>query len=125
MNWYWNLSDLLLEEHKIDEGSLAGLRSELEKRIINLYKALLIYQIKSVCSYYRNQALVFLQDIIKLADWDGNLNSIKDNENALRQDSQEYNTQQIRFFLEQLLDTAKNQEVRLLQDIHQALQEQA
>ena len=121
MDWYWNLSNLLLKENIVDGGSSTGLRCELEKRIVDLYKALLSYQMKSVCAYYRNQGLVFLRDVIKLDNWDGNLKSVQDAENAVRQDSDVYNTQQIRSNLEQLVDIAKNQETKLLQDIHRAL----
>lgn len=60
-----------------------------------------------------------------LGGWDGNLKSVKDAENAVRQYSRKYNTQQIRSYLEQRLDTAKKQEVNLLQDIRQVLYEQA
>ena len=108
----------------VDGGSSAGLKRELEKRIVDLYKALLSYQMRSVCSYYRNQFLGSLRDVIKLDDWDGNLKDVQDAENAVRQDSDAYNTQQIRFHLEQLVDNAKSQQTKLLQDIYQALQEQ-
>jgi hypothetical protein len=124
MHWYWNMSSLLLKENMVDEGSSTGLKHELEKRIVDLYKVLLSYQIRSVCSYYRNQFLISLRDVIKLDDWDGNLKSVQDAENAVRQDSDAYNTQQIRSHLEQLVDNAKNQQTKLLQNIYQALQEQ-
>lgn len=64
MDWYWNLPNLLRQESIVEKGTSAGVRFELEKRIIDLYKVLLIYQMKSICSYYRNQNHVFLQDII-------------------------------------------------------------
>lgn len=67
----------------------------------------------------------FLQDIIKLGNQDSNPKSVKDAENTVQKDSRVYNTQQIRFYLEQLLDTTKNQEISLLQGIHQVLQEHA
>jgi hypothetical protein len=95
MNWYWNLSGLLLQENIVDGGSSEGLRYQLEIRIIDLYKALLTYQ------------------------------SVQDAENLVRQYSDAYNTQQIRFYLQQLVDTAKNQETKLLQDVHRVLQDQA
>jgi len=108
----------------VDGGSSTELRFELEKRIVDLYKALLLYQIKSVYSCYQNQGIILFQDIIKLDDWDGNLKSVQDAENAVRQDSDAYNTLKIRSCLEQLVDTTKNQETKLLQDIHQLLQDQ-
>jgi hypothetical protein len=32
MDWYWNLSSLLLKENTVDGGSSRGLRHELQKR---------------------------------------------------------------------------------------------
>jgi hypothetical protein len=124
MHWYWNMSSLLLKENMVNEGSSPGLKRELEKRIVDLYKVLLSYQMRSVCSYYRNQFLGSLRDVVKLDDWDGNLKNVQDAENAVRQDSDAYNAQQIRSHLEQLVDNAKSQQTKLLQDIYQALQEQ-
>ena len=54
MEWYWNLSDVQFEENVVDIRSLVGLQGRLEEHIIGLYKGLLLYQIKSVLSYYRN-----------------------------------------------------------------------
>ena len=68
MDWYWKLSSLLLTENRVDAGSSVALRNELEKRIVDLYKALLSYQVKSVCSYYRKQYLVFFHDMVMLDD---------------------------------------------------------
>ena len=79
---------------------------------------------KSVCSYYQNQAIVIFRDIIKFDDWNSNLKTVQDAENALRQDSHQYNTEQIKSSLEQLVDIARTKETTLLQDIHKALQDQ-
>ena len=116
MNWYWNLSDLLLEDSFNGE-SYKGLRSELKAQIVDLYKALLLYQMKSVMSYYHNRGLVILRDIIKLDDWDGNLKSIQGVETTFYQDCKLYNSQQISYHHEQ--------DTELLQNIHQSLQDQA
>ena len=72
MDWYWNLISIL-KENAVDDGASSDLRGELEKRITDLYKALLSYQMKSVCSYYRNQGLRFLHSLILPDDWDGRL----------------------------------------------------
>jgi len=42
MDWYWNLSSLLLDENRAP-GKSAGLKGELEKRIVALYKKLFTY----------------------------------------------------------------------------------
>ena len=125
MHWYWELSSLLLKENLVDGDPSKGLRYELKQRIVDLYKTLLSYEMKSVCSYYQNQTIVILRDIIKLDDWNGNLSTVRDAENALRQDSHQYNTEQIKSSLEQLVDIAKTKEITLLQDIHNALQDQS
>jgi len=124
MKWYCELSILLLKENTVDVETSAGVRSELEQRVIELYQALLLYLIKSVGSYYRNRFIAFLRDTIKLDDWNGSLQSVEVAENAIRQDSYAYTTQQISHRLEQLLDIAKNRESRLLQDIYCLLQQQ-
>ncbi|OCK96437.1 uncharacterized protein K441DRAFT_430711, partial [Cenococcum geophilum 1.58] len=91
MEWYWNLSNIQFEENVVDIRSLVGLRDRLEKHIIDLYKALLLYQIKSVLSYYRNQGFDFLRNLFKSDDWDGSLKSVRDAEDIFRQDLAVYN----------------------------------
>jgi len=56
MDWYSRLTDNLLRRDNIkDDEPLEKVYLELEKRILDLYKALLFYQIKSVYYYYRYQ----------------------------------------------------------------------
>ncbi|KAL6823484.1 hypothetical protein V8C40DRAFT_280153 [Trichoderma camerunense] len=43
-------------------GGTAGIQQELHAKLIDL-----------ICSYYRHRALIFLGDLIKLDDWEGNL----------------------------------------------------
>jgi hypothetical protein len=57
MDWYWSLSSSLLEDPADHGGELSGARRELENQIVDLYRGLLSYQVKSVCSYYRNRSL--------------------------------------------------------------------
>ncbi|KAK3946807.1 hypothetical protein QBC32DRAFT_387713 [Pseudoneurospora amorphoporcata] len=107
MNWYWSLSNSLLKDptnnptNNISE--LSRMRGELENQIVDLYKALLSYQIKSVCAYYRNRGLVFLRDIVKLDDWNADLGAIQDAEKCFRDDSQTYTAQQVTSHLNQLV----------------------
>lgn len=76
MGWYWDLSSRLFKERGPNDESYAGLRSGLEEQLIHLYRELLSYQMKSVCSYYRNRGLVFLKDLVQLHGWDGQMNDI-------------------------------------------------
>ncbi|KAF7554441.1 hypothetical protein G7Z17_g2906 [Cylindrodendrum hubeiense] len=119
MDWYWNLAGLLLDENR-SASSSAGLRDELEKHIIQLYKKLLLYQMKSICIYHRNQAMVFLRDMFKLDDWSGQLTDITDAEVAVRKDSQQFNTEQIKSHLQVIAEAAASQESKL-EDIHSVL----
>ncbi|KAN0071270.1 WD40-repeat-containing domain protein [Elaphomyces granulatus] len=128
MDWYWNLSALFFKEDT-DNNSPAGLREQLGKRVVDLYKELLLYQVKSVCSYYRNRWLALLRDIIKLDDWDGGLQGVQRAEKAFELDSNVYINQETRSNLQELVKIAKDKEVKLrqelvlLRDINQALQD--
>ncbi|KAN0080741.1 hypothetical protein V8E54_003945 [Elaphomyces granulatus] len=123
MDWYWNLSALLFKEDT-DDNCSAGLREQLGKRVVDLYKELLLYQVKTVCSYYRNRWLALFRDIIKLDGWDGGLQGVQRAEKAFELDSNAYNNQEIRSNLQELVKIAKDKEVKLLRDINQALQDQ-
>ncbi|KAN0075115.1 WD40 repeat-like protein [Elaphomyces granulatus] len=118
MDWYWNLSTLLFKEDT-DDNCCTGLREQLGKRVVDLYKELLLYQVKTVCSYYRNRWLALLRDIIKLDDWDGGLQGVQRAEEAFERDSNVY----IQSNLKELVKIANEKEVKLLRDINQALQD--
>lgn len=57
MDWYGELSQLLLKENTVDGGISANLCSKLEGRIVDLYGLLLSYLMKSVCACYQNRVL--------------------------------------------------------------------
>lgn len=76
---------------------------------------------KSVCSYYKNQGLVWLRNTINLDDWDGQLQGVKSAEDAVQVDSDTY----IKFQSKDLLSALvrKGQEgQKILGDLHQTLQ---
>ena len=85
MSWYWNLASLILDGAKSDRPTEL-LLEDLEERILSLYKKLLLYQMRSSCLYYRNWAVILLRDTVKLDDWAGTLEEIKEAENNLRKD---------------------------------------
>ncbi|KAL2145028.1 hypothetical protein VTI28DRAFT_8128 [Corynascus sepedonium] len=116
MDWYWSLSRSLLKDLPDHASEFSTLRSELEKQIIDLYKALRLYQIKSACSYYRNRGLVFLRDMIKLDNWDADLRDIRDAENCFLNDAQAYAAQQATSHLEHLVSHVINQEVQQMSE---------
>ncbi|KAK6703752.1 hypothetical protein SNK04_013687 [Fusarium graminearum] len=94
MGWYSSLWRSLMREPSGDSHEPSEVRRKLENLIVDLYKALFLYQIKSVYFYYRQAGLVFLRDIAKLDNWDGNVNAILDAENSFQKYSEELATSQ-------------------------------
>lgn len=121
MDWYWELSSLVLKDNI--EPDQRGLRGELEQKVTQLYAQLLLYQMTSVCSYYRRRFSVFVRDLAKLDNWDSKLNDIKDAEADLQKDMNLHNTLDIRKKLEKIAETAKSQDTKLGRIIS-AVQEQ-
>ncbi|KAK7427291.1 hypothetical protein QQZ08_006227 [Neonectria magnoliae] len=84
MEWYWNLSRLLVDEKT---GMDTAMKGQLEKSIIRLYQKLLLYQMKSAYTYRRKRISVIFRDALKLDDWQGKLDEIKDAEATLRKEA--------------------------------------
>lgn len=105
-DWYWNLSSLLLEESHEEHTELRG---ELEKHIVSLYKSLLSYQMRTICSCYRHRLAAFLRDTIKLDDWEGAVKSIRDAEQVVQRDIDTYSTEHIKHSLRTTAERAKSQ----------------
>src|ERR1700761_271302 len=124
MDWYCSLSDEILKENNIrsTSESLDTTRLKLRGGIVSLYKALLLYQMKSVCAYYRNQFLDFLRNIINMDSWDDSLKGIKDEEASLRILSEQYNQQQNTSLLDKLVSDSGNN-LEALNRIQDTLQE--
>ncbi|KAG8664318.1 uncharacterized protein FPOAC1_013656 [Fusarium poae] len=101
IEWYWNLVSLLLDENKAEQSSV-GLR------------------MKSVCIYYRNSAVVIGRDMLKLDDWAGQFSEIKEAEDAVQRDMEQYNTEESKIRLQKIAKTASAIEMKL-QDIHAAI----
>ena len=124
MEWYCALTVHLLDDDSVkigDETHMAVLR-QLEENVLALYKALLLYQMKSVCCYYRHQGYVFLRALANLDDWDADLKTVNDAEETVRADWEQYNKIRGKNTLSQVLNRAQEMQ-RLLGDIQQTLQD--
>jgi hypothetical protein len=121
MEWYCALTEHLLDQHNIVAG-FGAIFHQLEDRILALYKALLLYQMKSVCSYYRNLILVVLRGLTNWDDWDGDIQDVTDAEAAVQMDSDQYNNQHTKNALGQLVKRAEEMG-RLLGDIRLDIRE--
>jgi hypothetical protein len=106
MDWYCALSEHLLEKDHVDD-SLKTIPPLLQERVIALYKALLLYQMKSVCSYYRHQGLVFLRALANWDDWDGCLDAVRDAEKSLLDDWGQFDSINAVSFRRELSDRAR------------------
>lgn len=113
MKWYSSLSKLLLEQTFEQDKRFTELRDQLASRILDLYKALLKYVIKSICAYYRNPALGFLRNLVKLDDWNGSLDELNIAEGYVKEAASEYGVRQANSYLELIfnmhLSTTQNE----------------
>ncbi|KAF7179749.1 hypothetical protein CNMCM7691_008799 [Aspergillus felis] len=81
---------------KVGEDNYEGVRDQLKSMLVKLYKALLLYQMKSVCSYYRNQVGEFLRQMLNLQDWDAALEDVRKAETAVENYLKQFTTLQMR-----------------------------
>ncbi|KAJ4285991.1 hypothetical protein N0V88_008178 [Collariella sp. IMI 366227] len=117
MDWYCALTEHLLNENNVAASKdFQTVLRQLEKSILFSQ-----YQMKSVCSYYRNQGLVFLRGLLNLDDWDGDLKGVVDAEAIVQNGIAQFSQEQTRTFLGELASRAEGMETRL-GDIHQTLQ---
>src|SRR5437762_13863671 len=79
MKWYSSLSKLLWND---DLEDLIELRDQLADRVLELYKSLLIYVMKTVLKNAR-PVLGILRDQFKLDDWQASLDDIEKAANAV------------------------------------------
>ncbi|KAL2884623.1 Vegetative incompatibility protein HET-E-1 [Ceratocystis lukuohia] len=102
--WYWNLAGLLLDENKSNTATVL-LRDGLEKNIVQLFQKLLEYQIRSICLYDRHKVVTAFRDALLIDDWASKLADIKEAENSVQGDMDQYNTQESRMKMNELNDT--------------------
>ncbi|KAL7938542.1 hypothetical protein V8C35DRAFT_319713 [Trichoderma chlorosporum] len=119
MSWYCALTEHLLnkENTTIGKDCFEKVMRTLEKEIIELYRALILYQMASAYSYYRNQGTVLLRGLANLDDWDGLLESIKKVEAIVEQMSAQYCREYEKSSLRQLVNSGQEIETQL-GDIH-------
>ncbi|KAL2131012.1 hypothetical protein VTI74DRAFT_5671 [Chaetomium olivicolor] len=123
MDWYCALTEHLLKKNNIAAGNdFQAVLRQLEKKIVKLYEALLLYQMRSVCSYYRNQGLVFLRGLLSLDDWDGDLKLVTDAEAAVEHDAAQYFREQTKTSLGELVKHAEGMKTQL-GNIHQDIRD--
>ncbi|KAK4197210.1 NACHT domain-containing protein, partial [Triangularia verruculosa] len=120
MDWYWSLTQPLLKRNETshDAGHLPQMKEQLGAQIVELYKALLSYQITFVCYCYRHRGYAFLRDLINLDDWENKMEEVVDVETRVRQSFKAYTALQMTMRLEELVTSQKtDQDKQCLQDL--------
>lgn len=120
MHWYAALTEYLLNTDNAD-ASFKSTLEQLEQKVTELYKAILLYQMKSVCSYYKHQGLVFLQTLLP-DKWVNDLATVQKVENDLLKDWDRYDKVWARKIKSEYLELTKSMESSLVV-IHQDLRE--
>ncbi|EXK38479.1 hypothetical protein FOMG_06060 [Fusarium oxysporum f. sp. melonis 26406] len=108
MEWYWNLANIILGAERANADA-SVLKSKLDSQRLSLLP---------------NWASVLLRDTLKLDDWAERLKDVKDAESNLRQDFEQYNTEEIKLWLSGIANIAKSQEA-LLENICASIQQEA
>ncbi|KAM0544911.1 hypothetical protein ACHAO7_008570 [Fusarium culmorum] len=86
---YMSLSDYLVD----DNGLQSDLHRKLEKDTVELYKALLSYQIKSIYCFHKNELKRFFRNVFKIDDWSSQLDAIKAAETLVWEDVNKFQNQ--------------------------------
>jgi hypothetical protein len=124
MDWYCALTEHLLNKNNIMTGteSFQEVIEQLEKAVAQLYRALLLHQMKTVCSYYRKRGIGFLRALANLDDWDGDLAHVKSAEVVVQEYSEQHYREYQKSSLRQLVDSGFEMD-KHLGNIHQDLRE--
>ena len=115
MEWYYAITGHLLDKDGLGAGleSFESSRMLLESKAHLLYKSILLYQMRSVCSYYQNQTKTFFKAIAGLDDWDGSLRGVRDTEKGLLDDWERYDASKASTLRGELVNYAKGAEEQL------------
>ena len=119
MKWYSSLTKILHQEAAKSNDNLIELREILAERVLDLYKTILQYVIKTVCAHHRNQGLVFLRGMVKWDDWEGSLNGVNEAEKTVKAAADEIDIRQTRTYLEILVNMHQDRsDEELLRDCY-------
>ncbi|KAK9849582.1 hypothetical protein MYU51_014179 [Penicillium brevicompactum] len=124
IQWYCELTEHMLSRENIviSNRSYEKVLERLEVTVVEMYKALLLYQMKSACSYYQSQGWTFIRNIVSYDDWKGQLDGVKEAEKAVEDDSKHYNKLRAQGQLEDIARNGKGT-LEVLTGVHETLRE--
>ena len=124
MKWYSSLTSVLYQQSPNEGEHFGKLREQLAEQILDLYKVLLGYIIKTVCAHYRNLAFHIARDLLKLDDWTGALDEVKKAVDSVKDTFGQFNSTQTNVHLKEMRDLqaseAEHKRVQQLFDIDMA-----
>lgn len=91
------------------------IQSSMETDLIRLYKTLLEYQIRSVCSHHHTWLRNAGINLLKINNWEAKLESIQKEERLLNHNMKQYNSEMVKHNLQALLKNAQSQEETLVE----------
>ncbi|KAF3076728.1 hypothetical protein CFAM422_001367 [Trichoderma lentiforme] len=79
MKWYWSLSsDLFHGDGSLrDNNDVSNTQNVILSRLVGLYKEIILFQVKSICSFYRNRWLQLIRDFVIKDNWNDSLKEIR------------------------------------------------
>ncbi|KAL8825037.1 MAG: hypothetical protein Q9191_004658 [Dirinaria sp. TL-2023a] len=116
MGWYSELSALVFDDGGTYATSLAGIQTQLESRVVDLFEQVILFLVKSVCSCFKNRISTVLRDLLKLDDWNGSLKGVEDAEISVRRDYSVLDIQDVRFKLEGIFQSVGSLKRALVHD---------
>jgi WD40 repeat protein len=124
MDWYCAIIGHLLHTSNTDamDISIELVVEKLKPKVLELYKAILLYQMRAVHSYYRNQGWNFLLQTWNFDDWDDALADIDKLENSLLNDWGTYDRARAASVRSEQLDLTRKIEDHVA-DIRQTLKD--
>jgi hypothetical protein len=78
MRYYAAMESLLLPK-----GMERDLETDLSERLVDLYKLILNFQVRSILRFYRSRTKNFFRGVVNYDGWDMTLKAIQDNDTAL------------------------------------------
>ncbi|KAK1764019.1 hypothetical protein QBC33DRAFT_211496 [Phialemonium atrogriseum] len=96
MDWYMDLSNVLLEDSWESSAVFSKLRVNVEQRIVGLYEALLQYEMQSVAYCFHDHPVVkSMKTILGFNDWESRRKSIDQLEAGLEKDLDQFANQEM------------------------------
>jgi predicted protein tyrosine phosphatase len=118
MKWWMEVPNILSMNATTSEPRLRAL---VKEHTLDLYQAVILYQINVICSYYRSRQVRFLRGIVELDRGREDLVRIQEAEKVVQKDLEMINQQTVASTLEDLANSSRSIE-KSLQSVNEQVQ---